>query len=147
MRPASQVLWSCVLPFGGRRSDHRGYVCQLHSSSWCGARLSSSSPFPVHKMIRAFLSAMAKSVFLYNGLQGTQRQRPIVATLILTEAAIGPQYEADACRKEIGQGQDVASVATTTTTQWVNQPIVMVLEKSQSLRQTLELHGCSACGH
>ena len=83
------------------------------------------------KMIRAAFSAMARAVFIYNALQGTQRQVPMVATLTAFEAATWPvSQEAISCTKEADPNQLVATVTSSTTTlPRATQPFELLMEK------------------
>ena len=82
-------------------------------------------------MIRSFLSAMARTVFRYNVLQGTQRQRPTVATAIVLEVATWLPYVDGTCPNDMVQGRDAVSVTTATTTQWVGEPIEIFFGANQ----------------
>ena len=84
-------------------------------------------------MFRAGFTAMARLVFIYNALQRTQRQMPVVATLLALEATTWPPiHEAGARPKEAGNDlQKAVTVTSTTTLPTLQQPSGIIIEKQK----------------
>ena len=83
---------------------------------------------------------MAKAVFIYNELQGTQRQVQSVAKLIAYETATWPvSQDATTCTIETDKGQLVATGVTPTHFAAVTPAGTTNHGQAQRVRQALEL--------